>query len=202
MLSRYPDIEVQVRPEVEEFMKRFDAIANSIKNVVLPLPKVEEEPQTKSASQEAPQDASDSVSPDDDIRIDDAGDFDLSSEQVDEEGDDVSEDEHDYERGSQFIAHRMDDKMHVRQGFAESAATSSQMGSTIGIALGGVSVFVIIVVAVFMVKRKNRNQYPSPGYVEVDPSASPEERHVANMQMNGYENPTYKYFEVQSNPNA
>lgn len=26
---------------------------------------------------------------------------------------------------------------------------------------------------------------------------TPEERHVANMQINGYENPTYKYFEVK-----
>ena len=34
------------------------------------------------------------------------------------------------------------------------------------------------------------------GFVEVDQSASPEERHVANMQINGYENPTYKYFEA------
>ena len=34
------------------------------------------------------------------------------------------------------------------------------------------------------------------GFVEVDQTASPEERHVAAMQMNGYENPTYKYFEA------
>jgi len=27
---------------------------------------------------------------------------------------------------------------------------------------------------------------------------SPEEKHVANMQINGYENPTYKYFEVKT----
>lgn len=26
---------------------------------------------------------------------------------------------------------------------------------------------------------------------------TPEEKHVANMQINGYENPTYKYFEVK-----
>lgn len=35
------------------------------------------------------------------------------------------------------------------------------------------------------------------GFVEVDQAATPEERHVANMQINGYENPTYKYFEVK-----
>lgn len=31
--------------------------------------------------------------------------------------------------------------------------------------------------------------------MEVDQAITPEERHVANMQVNGYENPTYKYFE-------
>ena len=35
------------------------------------------------------------------------------------------------------------------------------------------------------------------GFIEVDQSITPEERHVANMQINGYENPTYKYFEVK-----
>lgn len=35
------------------------------------------------------------------------------------------------------------------------------------------------------------------GFIEVDQAATPEERHVANMQINGYENPTYKYFEVK-----
>lgn len=37
------------------------------------------------------------------------------------------------------------------------------------------------------------------GFIEVDQAATPEERHVANMQINGYENPTYKYFEVKDN---
>ena len=34
--------------------------------------------------------------------------------------------------------------------------------------------------------------------MRVDPAASPEERHVAAMQMTGYENPTYKYFETSA----
>ena len=36
------------------------------------------------------------------------------------------------------------------------------------------------------------------GFVEVDQNASPEEKHVASMQSNGYENPTYKYFEASA----
>lgn len=35
------------------------------------------------------------------------------------------------------------------------------------------------------------------GFIEVDQAVTPEERHVVNMQINGYENPTYKYFEVK-----
>jgi amyloid beta A4 protein len=38
--------------------------------------------------------------------------------------------------------------------------------------------------------------FSKKGFVEVDQTASPEERHLAAMQMNGYENPTYKYFEA------
>lgn len=42
----------------------------------------------------------------------------------------------------------------------------------------------------------NTNTYPLfQGFMEVDQAITPEERHVANMQVNGYENPTYKYFE-------
>lgn len=41
------------------------------------------------------------------------------------------------------------------------------------------------------------NVFRFQGFIEVDQAATPEERHVANMQINGYENPTYKYFEVK-----
>ena len=39
--------------------------------------------------------------------------------------------------------------------------------------------------------------YYFQGFIEVDQTVTPEERHVANMQINGYENPTYKYFEAK-----
>merc|ERR1712137_1027274 len=68
--------------------------------------------------------------------------------------------------------------------------------NVVGIAVGSVSVFVIIVVAVVMLRKRSQRQPITHGFVEVDPAASPEERHVANMQMNGYGNPTYRYFEM------
>jgi amyloid beta A4 protein len=62
-------------------------------------------------------------------------------------------------------------------------------------------VFVIIVVAIVMLRKRSQRRQPiTHGFVEVDPAASPEERHMANMQMNGYENPTYKYFELGTQP--
>ncbi|XP_059172990.1 amyloid-beta precursor-like protein isoform X2 [Physella acuta] len=202
LLTRYPDVEVKVKPEIDEFMKRFESIANSIRDVVLPEIKVDDDSDSSESDEvtEAPK-AAEPVNTNNDINIDESNDFDVNNQDIDTQGDDVHENEHDFEK-KPFVAHRMEDTHRVQQGLAESAATSSQVGSTIGIALGSVSVFVIIVVAIIMLKRNKTRQSVTHGYVEVDPSASPEERHLANMQMNGYENPTYKYFEVQNNPKA
>jgi hypothetical protein len=46
-----------------------------------------------------------------------------------------------------------------------------------------------------MRRRSLRRRGAAAVNVRLDPSASPEERHIAAMQMTGYENPTYKYFE-------
>ena len=34
---------------------------------------------------------------------------------------------------------------------------------------------------------------------QVDAAVTPEERHLSKMQQNGYENPTYKFFEQMQN---
>jgi amyloid beta A4 protein len=71
-------------------------------------------------------------------------------------------------------------------------------GSVLGIAVGAVAAFVIIVVGIVVLRKRAHHAPSSHGFVEVDHVASPEERHVANMQINGYENPTYKYFEMNT----
>lgn len=35
--------------------------------------------------------------------------------------------------------------------------------------------------------------------LQVDAAVTPEERHLSKMQQNGYENPTYKFFEQMQN---
>lgn len=77
------------------------------------------------------------------------------------------------------------------------AVNSLQSSYTMGIAVSAIAVFVILVAGIVLLRRKNAARAgANHGFVEIDQSAaSPEERHVANMQMNGYENPTYKYFE-------
>nr|XP_033796927.1 amyloid-beta precursor protein isoform X2 [Geotrypetes seraphini] len=80
--------------------------------------------------------------------------------------------------------------------FAEEVG--SNKGAIIGLMVGGVVIATVIVITLVMLKKK---QYTSihHGVVEVDAAVTPEERHLSKMQQNGYENPTYKFFEQMQN---
>ncbi|XP_019881094.1 amyloid-beta-like protein [Aethina tumida] len=65
------------------------------------------------------------------------------------------------------------------------------------LAFAGMALMAAIIVGVAVARRRSARSPQSQGFIEVDQAATPEERHVANMQINGYENPTYKYFEVK-----
>uniref|UniRef100_UPI00325C349C Amyloid-beta precursor protein n=1 Tax=Homo sapiens TaxID=9606 RepID=UPI00325C349C len=80
--------------------------------------------------------------------------------------------------------------------FAEDVG--SNKGACIGLMVGGVVIATVIVITLVMLKKK---QYTSihHGVVEVDAAVTPEERHLSKMQQNGYENPTYKFFEQMQN---
>jgi hypothetical protein len=56
----------------------------------------------------------------------------------------------------------------------------------------GALVMAIVVIAVVVVRR--RGSRARQGFIEVD-LYTPEERQIATMQHNGYENPTYSHFE-------
>ncbi|XP_060754626.1 amyloid beta (A4) precursor protein a isoform X1 [Neoarius graeffei] len=76
--------------------------------------------------------------------------------------------------------------------FAEDV--SSNKGAIIGLMVGGIVIATVIVITLVMLRKK---QYTSihHGVIEVDAAITPEERHLSKMQQNGYENPTYKFFE-------
>jgi amyloid beta A4 protein len=65
----------------------------------------------------------------------------------------------------------------------------------ITVAFAGLALMTVMVLAIVILRRRNVSSPQQQGFVEVNQLASPEERHIANMQINGYENPTYKYFE-------
>ncbi len=66
-----------------------------------------------------------------------------------------------------------------------------------GLACGVLAVATVMVVAVVLVRRKTRRVPVNHGFTEIDPNMTVEQRHIAAMQANGYENSTYKYFEMQ-----
>ncbi|XP_028991660.1 amyloid beta (A4) precursor protein b isoform X2 [Betta splendens] len=80
--------------------------------------------------------------------------------------------------------------------FAEDVG--SNKGAIIGLMVGGVVIATVIVITLVMLRKK---QYTSihHGVIEVDAAVTPEERHLTKMQQNGYENPTYKFFEQIQN---
>jgi amyloid beta A4 protein len=64
------------------------------------------------------------------------------------------------------------------------------------LAFAGIALLTATIVGIVLLKKHTQRSPHSQGFVEVDQAVTPEERHVANMQINGYENPTYKYFEA------
>ncbi|KAK6173306.1 hypothetical protein SNE40_016782 [Patella caerulea] len=180
MLAKFPDMQRKLLPEIEKFRQRYRAVDQSILNIVMGPPKTEIIAKTTKGDEETVVITNESQQPASVL-----DEYDGNSE--------TSENEHEYH----FQANARDDTVGIDQDVnVVSAVASNKVGSTFGIAIGSVSIFVIIVVAIVMLRRRGSRQTVTHGYVEVDPAASPEERHVANMQMNGYENPTYRYFEI------
>ncbi|XP_076304281.1 amyloid-beta-like protein isoform X2 [Tachypleus tridentatus] len=68
----------------------------------------------------------------------------------------------------------------------------------ITLAFAGIALLTALVVGIVLLRRHSNQSPQGQGFVEVNQAATPEERHVCNMQINGYENPTYKYFESKN----
>jgi hypothetical protein len=72
-------------------------------------------------------------------------------------------------------------------------------GAAVGIAVGTVTVFIVLVVGLAIIRRRPYDVTVSHA---VDDNATAEDSHVSKMQANGYENPTYKYFEMRTDTRA
>uniref|UniRef100_A0A8C9VQ16 Amyloid-beta A4 protein n=1 Tax=Scleropages formosus TaxID=113540 RepID=A0A8C9VQ16_SCLFO len=89
------------------------------------------------------------------------------------------------------------DRCHFLQVFFAEDMGSNK-GAVIGLMVGGVVIATIIITTLVML-RKKQYTFIHHGIVEVDAAVTPEERHLTRMQQNGYENPTYKFFEQMHN---
>jgi amyloid beta A4 protein len=104
-----------------------------------------------------------------------------------------------HEQVEPIVAHAQSHEIsHNQAGFSVRRVEMNKESSSVYMTLGfaGIALVAAMMVGVVVLKRRNGRHPHHQGFVEVDQTASPEERHVANMQMNGYENPTYKYFEA------
>ena len=72
--------------------------------------------------------------------------------------------------------------------------SSATFAAVVGLSCGALVIMIVIVIA--MVMRKTRAGYNATKTVLVEGEGDPmlEKRHLANMQKNGYENPTYKFY--------
>ncbi|XP_037078280.1 amyloid-beta-like protein [Pollicipes pollicipes] len=73
-------------------------------------------------------------------------------------------------------------------------AAGSGRSMYVTVALASLALTVALVAGAVALRRRQRAPHRQ-GFTEVDQAVTPEERHLAQMQVNGYENPTYRYFE-------
>ena len=76
----------------------------------------------------------------------------------------------------------------------EVPAPGGGRGIYLTVALASLALTMALVAAAWVVRRRQRAPHRQ-GFIEVDQTVTAEERHLAQMQVNGYENPTYRYFE-------
>ncbi|XP_014663235.1 PREDICTED: beta-amyloid-like protein [Priapulus caudatus] len=104
--------------------------------------------------------------------------------------------------GDNLVAHRRNSEVEVEQNFIQESSVKQgdhlhDKGLFLAMTLGGTALLTAIIVGIVVAKK--RVEASRAGFTEVDQQSSPEEKHVNNMQMNGYENPTYRYFESYTN---
>ncbi|XP_067635861.1 amyloid-beta-like protein isoform X2 [Eurosta solidaginis] len=103
---------------------------------------------------------------------------------------------------SHDLGHR-ESSFSLRREFAHTHANKEGRNVLFTMSFVGLAMVAAVVVGIAVAKWRTARSPHAQGFIEVDQNATthhpvvPEEKIVANMQINGYENPTYKYFEVK-----
>ncbi|XP_065364868.1 amyloid-beta-like protein isoform X3 [Calliphora vicina] len=105
---------------------------------------------------------------------------------------------------SHDLGHR-ESSFSLRREFSHTPAHANKEGRNVYFTLSfaGIALMAAIFVGIAVAKWRTARSPHAQGFIEVDQNATahhpvvPEEKIVPSMQINGYENPTYKYFEVK-----
>ena len=91
---------------------------------------------------------------------------------------------------------KTDDPENVNEDERHLIPTHSQatFSAIIGLSCGALLIMIIIVVAMAM-RRTRPNNRTKTVLVDGDSDTASEKSHLINMQENGYENPTYKFYD-------
>lgn len=120
--------------------------------------------------------------------------------QTDDDDDDDSESESDEDDDSEPVKElRVDIEPIIEEThsyYKEAKLVQRKEAESILVSANGLLIFLTacIVCFAFFVIHTIRKRHARHGFIEVD-VYTPEERHVAGMQVNGYENPTYSFFD-------
>jgi len=186
MLDRFPDMKVDILPEISQLVAEL--------RVRDALPAQLTEPVT-SAPTAAPEVADDDVPIADhnQAEIDNRIDIDVEVERQPAAAAAVPE-----RLPEPLPAHsRQHEHVQSEADFEVVGVTSSPgsgRGLYVTVALASLALAVALMATLLSVRRRQRAPQRH-GFIEVDQTITPEERHLASMQVNGYENPTYRYFE-------
>lgn len=208
MLKRVPQFEAKIKHQIEQFLKSFHDVDVSIVNILLkPVHNVEKVTTKHKEVHHYGHKAHDKPVHPPTYSKDKLHKVPLHKAAIKVHAFDDETDEDETIRHGPILTLKKSDSVGHASASKLSAETQEfqhrahsevafQAGGTLGIAVGCIAVFVIIVVAVVVLRKKAQKVPLNHAYVDVDHAVSPEERHVTNMQINGYENPTYKYFET------
>lgn len=85
------------------------------------------------------------------------------------------------------------------QGLSRSSVkaleTSAGKGAVVAIIVATLTLFIVLAVGVAVLRQKARQSGADDLEADCEDDGMLEDKHVNAMQVNGYENPTYKFFE-------